>query len=179
MPLWLYETATQSLVEAKIIEISTQSEMAPINQGWAGYSLRGYEHSHWDWERKFRWRTPEARVFALECYGETQGLMFILMGITNRLHRLPLLYVDYLASAPWNLPPGRFKGCGSVLLQQAIIESQAQGWEGRIGLHSLPQAEGFYQNCGMIDFGTDNSYEGLSYFEMGTTQADAFLNLKR
>jgi hypothetical protein len=51
-------------------------------------------------------------------------------------------------------------------------------WEfkGRIGLHSLPQANAFYANtCGMTDLGFDQDYEGLRYFEMTPGQAEAFI----
>ena len=49
-------------------------------------------------------------------------------------------------------------------------------FHGRIGLHSLPQANGFYANtCGMTDLGTDPDYGGLRYFEMTPEQARAFV----
>lgn len=55
----------------------------------------------------------------------------------------------------------------------AIDISQNVGFEGRIGLHSLPQAEGFYiDKCGMIGLGPDPAYEGLLYCEMTSEQAD-------
>ena len=30
---------------------------------------------------------------------------------------------------------------------------------GRFGLHSLPQSEAFYKDCGMTDLGIDNEHE--------------------
>ena len=46
----------------------------------------------------------------------------------------------------------------------------------RIGLHSLPQANGFYANtCGMTDLGADLDHRGLRYFEMTPEQAQAFI----
>jgi hypothetical protein len=46
------------------------------------------------------------------------------------------------------------------------------GPEGRVGLHSLPQAEAFYKGrCRMSEFGVDPSYFHLTYFEYTGQQA--------
>ena len=47
---------------------------------------------------------------------------------------------------------------------------------GRIGLHSLPQAEKFYRRWGMVDLGPDKLYEDLHYFELTTAQANRHLD---
>ena len=50
------------------------------------------------------------------------------------------------------------------------------GLEGRVGLHSLPQAEGFYKTrCKMTDFGKDSGYFDLTYFEYTGQQATEWL----
>ena len=55
-----------------------------------------------------------------------------------------------------------------------------RGSDARVGLHSLPQADGFYTNtCGMTDLGTDPEHEGLRYFEMTPEQARAFVRKGR
>jgi hypothetical protein len=36
---------------------------------------------------------------------------------------------------------------------------------GRVGLHSLRQAEDFYARCGMTRIGPDPNYYDLTYFE--------------
>nr|MDZ8169488.1 hypothetical protein [Nostoc sp. CmiSLP01] len=41
------------------------------------------------------------------------------------------------------------------------------GYEGRVGLHSLPGVEEFYDSQGMIDVGEDEDYDELVYFEYG------------
>ena len=54
--------------------------------------------------------------------------------------------------------------------------SEELEFQGRIGLHSLPQANGFYANaCGMTDLGADADHQGLRYFEMTPEQARAFV----
>jgi hypothetical protein len=72
-----------------------------------------------------------------------------------------------------------YGGVGSVLINAAIQLSQAEGFRGRIGLHSLSQAATFYRDrCGMTDFGPDSTHHDLTYFEMDESQAAAFINEK-
>ena len=72
--------------------------------------------------------------------------------------------------------PPIYRGVGSLLIAAAIQLSLDEGFKGRIGLHSLPQADAFYANtCGMSNLGPDPSYQNLSYFEMTAEQAQAFI----
>jgi hypothetical protein len=65
---------------------------------------------------------------------------------------------------------------GSVLMRAAIEFSHQEGFKGRVGLHSLPQSNGWYANaCGMADLGTDPDYQNLRYFEMTPEIAEAFI----
>ncbi|MCY4230926.1 MAG: hypothetical protein OXF26_08660 [Alphaproteobacteria bacterium] len=62
------------------------------------------------------------------------------------------------------------------LRRAAVALSEELKFHGRIELHSLPQANGFYANtCGMTDLGTDPDHEGLRYFEMSPENAQAFI----
>ena len=54
-----------------------------------------------------------------------------------------------------------------MLLLWARERSQELGYQGRVGLHALPEAEGFYRRIGMPDYGSDPEKEGLVYFEYG------------
>jgi hypothetical protein len=123
--------------------------------------------------------------FSVVCDGMTQGLMRIDLTHSSRLatqHGKPLVYVEYLEAAPWNRPelssPPRYRGVGSALIAAAILLSMSEGFKGRIGLHSLPQADQFYRDtCCMSDLGPDANYRGnLKYFEMTPAQAAAFAN---
>jgi len=71
------------------------------------------------------------------------------------------------------------KGIGTVLVAAAVQLSIDEGNKGRIGLHSLPQADSFYRDrCGMTDLGPDASYDPkvpLRYFEMTEAQATSYL----
>ena len=82
-----------------------------------------------------------------------------------------LVYIQYITSAPWNRKeiqrPLRYKGVGTALLRYARLRSVELGYGGRIGLHSLPTAERFYENQNMLNLGIDEEYENLTYFEYG------------
>ncbi|UBF24184.1 GNAT family N-acetyltransferase [Kovacikia minuta CCNUW1] len=127
----------------------------------------------WDWELKHRAYLSSVAYegYAIECEQITQGLMLIAtQGHHSQFepHRR-LVYVHSLASAPWNRPslqtPVEFRAVGRTLLQFARFRSEELGYEGLVGLHALPGAEGFYRRMGMIDCGADGMKEDLTYFE--------------
>ena len=147
------------------------------------------ESSHWNWSAKFQATAGQLiyQSFAIECDRVTQGLM-----ITNSDGKAckieaqknkPLVYVEYLEVAPWNRPSlgtQRYKWVGKTMIAAAIQTSIDLDFKGRIGLHSLPQADQFYINiCGMTDLGQDAAYKGqLRYLEMTSEQAYNFLRRK-
>ncbi|HMO83982.1 MAG TPA: hypothetical protein PKC18_03580, partial [Lacipirellulaceae bacterium] len=120
--------------------------------------------------------------YAIECEAEFQGAM--LLDLASHFADLegdrgkPLVYIDYLEAAPWNwdceeLSQERtFRGVGQILFQKAVEHSRDEGFQGRVGLHALPQAERFYeQACGMTRFGPDPNKERLVYFELSRAAA--------
>ncbi len=92
-----------------------------------------------------------------------------------------VLYIEYLESAPWNLPEyagleTRYRGVGSSLLAAAVEISVEYGWEGRLALHSLGAAHGFYLKAGFENLGLDES-ENLDWFELaGVTIEEGVAN---
>ena len=140
------------------------------------------EDEHWEWDK----HVEELRgvlafqTFALTCEGELQGLMLTSVLAPSRLKLgIPMIYVELLSTAPWNRPeiesPPRFRGVGKAMIKTAIKLSLAEGYKGRIGLHSLCGAEAFYRDkCGMTDLKMDEQKE-MVYFEMTEAQAKAFL----
>lgn len=142
---------------------------------------------HWDWRKKtveLQRGTLAQAGFSLVCDGLTQGMM--ILDTTMKRCRIAsqqgrnLVYVEYIENAPWNrkelfsLP--RYRGVGSLLIKAAIALSEDLGFRGRLGLHSLPQADGFYANtCNMADLGGDRNYHNLRYFEMTPECAQAFI----
>jgi hypothetical protein len=119
-------------------------------------------------------------VLSLLNLNDVEAAMLLLSGKTSRdpSASLPILYVDYVAVAPWNRKafqnPQRFHHLGTVMLGAAVAFSRTLGLDGRCGLHSLPQSEGFYARIGMRDFGLDAGYDSLRYFEFDAASAQKF-----
>lgn len=146
----------------------------------------------WPQNRPWDWRATaesiqnrlDGQCFSIVCDGMTQAMM-----ITTLTHRAKLegqrndhlVYVEFVEAAPWNRQQivsrsPRYSGCGSILVGAAIEYSKLEGFKGRIGLHSLPQANNFYANkIGMSDLGQDADCKSLRYFEMSPEQAQAFM----
>lgn len=143
------------------------------------------QHWHWDWAQKVpKFSLVGYRGIGVECAGAMQGLMLI--AAANYTARVgpeigrPQVYIDFVESAPWNVSPlaeaPRFGGVGQRLVWAAVRVSFDEGFQGRVGLHSLPQAEEFYeQKCGMVRVGADADYESLTYFELTREQAAEIL----
>jgi len=158
---------------------AVESQWAAAREQAAG--IDAIEHSHWNWRNKLdRVAIGRLRLVALECEGNVQGVMAV-----DRTPRPALLsagsvlYVDYVETAPWNLRVAsagpRFVGVGTALVVAAIRLSRDDSHEGRVGLHSLPQAESFYTRCGLTRVGTDHDYYDLPYYECTSHRAADWL----
>ena len=91
-------------------------------------------------------------------------------GRINGQKGMHLVYVEFVESAPWNrtslFETPRYRGVGRILMRAAVTLSQELEFRGRVGLHSLPQANAFSANhCGMTDLGPDSKYPRLRYFD--------------
>lgn len=187
----LKELATKKLRPAELWDVIEERHLVDIESHWASSlvslsaaSQSHEESSHWNWRRKLTGIRGQfgRQEFAIECDGHTQGIMLLDL---NKASRIPatkgesIVYVDYLQAAPWNrksLCVPQFRLVGSILIAASISLSLDLGFDGRIGLHSLPQSEGFYDRCKMTKFWGDPDYEQLMYYEMTTSQSAAFLN---
>ncbi len=188
------------LVEATLIDGVTSDDVELAEAQWQPYieeqlarmlaegvpKEQWPQHVHWNWREKQKAFEGilAYRMFGIECASEMQGLMLcVTAGKTCRIESQkgkPLVYVHFLAAAPWNLPSiarkPRFSLVGTVLIAVAIQLSLDEEFSGRIGLHSLPQADEWYENaCGMTNLGVDPSAQHLKYFEMTPEQASEFL----
>ena len=187
--------------EAELWDAITEQQLADWEGEWvpelfkamqrlrrAGVKRRHWPQSrHWDWRKKTEtFQGMLARPgFSVVCDGLTQGMMIVDTAMKRcRIDSQKdkhLVYVDFVENAPWNrkelFDPPRYRGVGSLLIRAAVALSEELEFHGRVGLHSLPQANGFYANaCGMTDLGADPHYEGnLRYFEMTPEQARAFI----
>lgn len=142
----------------------------------------------WSWAKKApQLMLLEATGFAISHDGKWQGAMLTKSATHMSRHAnstgKPLIYVDFVEVAPWNWviedigQSPQFKGVGPTLLREAVLLSKREEFGGRVGLHSLPQAEKFYQGpCGMEPMGRDAAKENLMYFELTTEGAERFLN---
>ncbi len=197
---YLKDLRTGQLAEASLIDGVSRDEIERSESLWRPILLESLEirqrsgiakgswpeHSHWDWRKKHA--ATEGliayRMFGVECEGDMQGLMLVsTAGHPCRIAEQrgkEQVYIDFVASAPWNsrelVDSPRYGLVGRVLIATAVQLSLAEGFRGRVGLHSLPQSETFYAtNCGMTDLGKDTKKEGLRYFETTPAQAAAFL----
>jgi hypothetical protein len=191
--VYLQNRTTKELVEASLLDEVTDQHLAMWEKTWKpvmkengpGHALQNEaEDSHWDWRKKAEdWRPYlNYHSFAIVCQKELQGLM-VVSDIHSARHSTqfgkPIVYVEFLATAPWNRGGSRrrkqYRGVGTVMIAAAVELSCDLGYKGRIGLHSLTDSEPFYKKtCGMTQLGRDAAHEDLMYFEMTEKQADAF-----
>lgn len=144
----------------------------------------GVPDAKWHWPdliSETRGRTTHA-TFCIEAQREIQAVMRVDLTARCRLSGQTgqhLVYVERIAVAPWNRRqiqnPPFLTGLGKIMLGVAVSLSLDEGWDGRTGLHSLVQAEGFYKRIGMSDLGIDPSHERLRYFEFSSSSARKFL----
>lgn len=194
----------QELVEATLLRGMVPSDLLVVESEWAAERSRIMqlmlragvardqwpESLHWDWRGKSSLlKSLAATCIGLTCDKQFQGV--ILTQSAPHLAKLPgdkgkpLVYVDFLEAAPWNwvVPginqPGKFRMIGPVLMWWAVKQSWEEGFHGRVGLHALPQAYGFYQRLGMTPLGKDTHKENLDYFELSRQTAKQWLEVGR
>jgi len=175
-----FSTKWKPIFDAKVEELKRGRLLT--NELLAEHNL---QDAHWQWIQKIPERRDQLSwaSFAVEAENVTQGLMFTRAGPDVRAREASqrnkyIVEVDLLAIAPWNrfrlVHEPQFKGIGRLLLAAAISLSVSEEFGGRIGLHSLPQAESWYRDvCGMTDLGVDGTK--MRYFEMTDAQARAFI----
>lgn len=174
----LLQVQDQQVIDAILTEVTdkhledARTLWEPILEG------RGQDDEYWNWVGKSRRSKllPGDELYAIECEGITQGLMMLDVLkkrclIESQLRRR-LVYISALATAPWNRPviinSPTYKGVGGNLVDFAVARSYELGYQGRIGLHALPGALGFYRKLriGLLDCGSDpEEPDNLVYFE--------------
>ena len=149
----LQDGRTGKRVRAELVTLA-DNHVADYEDIWLA-ALREYGEA----DQGFSWRFKQNLIerhdswegYAIEHRGLTQGLILLetqtSWSIFTQGQRT--VRVDALASAPWNRStiqrPRDLKGVGGALLNFARIRSHALGYEGRVGLYSLPDAVGFYE----------------------------------
>jgi hypothetical protein len=192
----IIERATNSFISAVLHIELDELEIIDVEIAWSPERLQKLrelrenrvpqnslpQHVHWNWALKAVNTSGVLayRSFGIEAAGKMQGLMIVcLVGKNARLDPdkgKPLVYVDFIETAPWNAKEFTsspvYKGVGVRLIQAATRLSIAEGFAGRVGLHSLPQSRPFYTTaCEMTALGPDVAYSNLEYFELTATKA--------
>src|SRR6266487_3540651 len=141
------------------------------------------EDEQWDWRGKVKKTQGKLsyRHFVLECDKMTQGFMRLELTHRSRMNNEHLIYIDYVAVAPWNqtsrVKVPRFKTIGTILFTQAVGTSFDEQFAGRLGLHALPGAVTWYRDrLKMRSFGPDKDYHDLEYFEYDEALANQFMD---
>jgi hypothetical protein len=199
----IIEAQSGLFVEAEIFDEVTVEHFIETKADWRPVGLEAVRalskdpsrailvprHLHWDWTRK----EAELKLLALKFYGisrhgRLQGIRKVdTVGRSCRLPEQqgkPLVYIDYLETAPWNIKllmdplgkPQQYRGVGTRLVEAAVLQSEKEGFKGRLGLHSLPGSEGFYiKECGLTPVGRDPHKQNLLWCEFTPEQAQRYL----
>jgi hypothetical protein len=169
-------TPSGQTVQAELDKMQPR-HIEDFETAWLGMlqNLNQYD-AFWDWAMKKRLSSINKRfeAYAIEYNDLTQGLLWLETqwhcSLVNPDQRL--VYVEAIASAPWNRGTLRYppylKGVGTALLVFAKQRSLALGYNGLVGLHSLPISESFYHHLQMSDYGDDPDKDNLRYFEFDT-----------
>jgi hypothetical protein len=196
--------ATKDLVEAELFDEVTVEHFLEAQKEWRPVVIEAAKqmvqagvpresiprHWHWDWSRKEAdLRVLAFSFFGISVKGKLQGLMKL--ETVGRFGRIasqkgkPLIYVDYLETAPWNIKLlmqalGRspeFGDIGTRLIEAGVRKSLEEGFKGRLALHSLSASERFYLDvCGMTAVVRDPAKQSLLWCEFTPEQAEEFLN---
>ncbi|BAY24178.1 hypothetical protein NIES2100_39710 [Calothrix sp. NIES-2100] len=186
----IFDNFHNEYVQAKIVPISLRH----IQQIELSWKPQLQNEKCWDKNLDISQYLNEPRTYevcVLEYDSIAQGL--IVLQITKHYSRLEigknLIYVNLLNVAPWNRASiqeiRNYKGVGTILLFFAILRSFSLGFQGRIALNSVKEAENFYQRMpfliagyDLFDLENNGKIVNLKYLEMPEEQAElVMLNL--
>lgn len=162
--------------DSRVISINIQPPPADVQrwmQTWRSEPGARGQSEDWDWNQKLSTYSDirDWQFVALTEGDKCHGMMIITWPQPARLETgRELVYVEYLEIAPANrsdsVAKRDLRGAGAALLEYAARASAALGFEGRIGLHSLSGAEGFYKRQRMHEFAPGIEDDELTYFEL-------------
>jgi hypothetical protein len=194
--LVLYPMSLSENDEEKFVSLASRVQRHQWDPAFDCCSPREHDEL-WDWWEKwrnlfFRQRIdrnePVESVVAVSA--ETiQGMMIVGPSKPARLKdSVPerLLYLAYMATAPWNRKvfspksgayPESVQGVGSALVKEAILLSASYQYKGRLGLHAMGRSAGFYRKIGMERAAKPFDDELKDpWFEFSEQNAQVFLN---
>jgi hypothetical protein len=201
----VYDNVAGAWVDATLVKKPDPEIVVRAEERWRGWidgvealnTARGlglafsYPSAHWKWGFKAQRAHKVLRVetYVVLVNDQVEGMMMLYT--FGHPCRLPAqagktcLYVDLVATAPWNikgvLSIPRYSQIGDSLLGRAVMVSHNMGLKGRIGLHSLPGAVPWYQKMGMVSLGPDSDpdKQDLEYFEFEEKAAETYLTSRR
>lgn len=190
MRIFLKDNIENYYVDAELLEFNLshlelwEEQWAPcINEMKRLYGDR-YPEAEWEWSEILltSYINPGSKSYCVIARGRLQGIMVLTIRNERNQEGEGDIFIDYIASAPWNRPGNPFTTEGKAhfslvgiwLLTQAIRLSVSLGFRGRLALYSEHGAEEFYEEkVGLKRKG--GNPEGEVYFELGEEDAAAFL----
>lgn len=146
------------------------------------FSQNGINDQHWRWFNKtFVLSDPNTyEWFYLIADNDIQAVAVVFHPKISRFDTDQIIYIDYLAVAPWNrntvIADKRFSGLGSKLIKVLNLHlGKALSYREGFSLHSLAQAKTYYESIGMKDFGPDSNKHDMHYFEMEASIARGYI----
>jgi hypothetical protein len=139
------------------------------------------EDYHWNWPKKaLFYNTSGYDWFFLKTSEGIQSVCLTFHPKESIVQIINIFYIQYLASAPWNrkstLHERMYHGVGKEILKQVqIYLLKTYHYSYGFSLHSLPQAQCFYESLGMINFPEYNDNNGLLFYEINKEQTILFL----
>lgn len=152
-------------VGADIVALTTDLAQKMIDDFWwndAGLAVtyKKEQDAHWIWENIVSDYSKDILHECVAILSEENYLEGAMAYQLNAESKIEIgkgsVYVGWLATAPrnrnWLTNAPFYKGIGTVLLYQAVIDSYQSGLEGRISLQSLPNSNTiqFYENKGFV-----------------------------
>ncbi|MGP3141738.1 GNAT family N-acetyltransferase [Serratia nevei] len=138
------------------------------------------EDYHWNWfSKSVNYHEDEYKWFFLRTDNHVEAACLIYFPKKSVFSDGNIFYVEFIAVAPWNrftpLEEKRFKGVGKMLLQAVIkYVTRNLGYQYGFCLHSLPQAQGFYEHIGMQHVDALDK-KTLFYYEIDNASAMRFV----
>lgn len=154
-----------------------------VSRDWTEKRLRyDGQKPEFNWIAIYNFNVSEnAHAFAIKQGSRTEAVMLVKDGHVvrcDRIHRPPAVYVSFVEVALWNradTPPElRLRGVGTAILRAACDLSMQRGFYGRVGLHAIAAAEGFYRRLGFEAYDCPNEYNEI-YYELSERGAEALL----
>src|SRR5438477_5079445 len=128
------------LVPAVFREMDPAFDLKCWKQEWEPLlSVSSEQDRKWNWSEKYiNLQTVNYEYYAVECEEKTQGLTVIDTDFHRSRGGLNLVYVSFVATAPWNrhrlTNTPLFRRVGPLLLRHAVVRSEELGYKFRTGL---------------------------------------------